>query len=142
MVLVLMFYQWMAELDHLALLQRRMERSKLVGGQEQKGQNKRQNNLQNLHFSLLSYSVSPHFISIYLKQNQKKHMLNSTPILWLAVNYVTLTVCKYCNVLVKLYAVLRNSYITALEVSRMGVAATVAAQCDCGARTELIHWNK
>lgn len=66
-------------------------------------------------------------------------MLNSTPILWLAVNYVILTVCKYCNVLVKFYAVLKNSCITALEVSRMGVAATVAAQRDCGARTELIH---
>lgn len=66
-------------------------------------------------------------------------MLNSTAILWLTVNYITLTVCKYCNVLVKSYAVLRHSYITALEVSRMGVAATVAAQCDCGARTELIY---
>lgn len=69
-------------------------------------------------------------------------MLDSTPILWLAVNYVILTVCKYCNVLVKLYAVVRKSYITLhafFEVSRMGVAATVAVQCDCGARIELIH---
>lgn len=69
----------------------------------------------------------------------KNHMLISTAILWFAVNYVILTVSKSCNVLMKLYAVLRKAYITTLEVSRKGVAATVAAQCDCGARTALIH---
>lgn len=109
-----------------------MDRSKLARVQEQKGP-KKDNTIYSLHYSF--------FLSVFSFHQHifKAEKLKLTPISWLAVNYVILTVCTYCDVLVKLYGVLKNSYITALEVSRMGVAATVAAQRDCGAGTEFIH---